>query len=390
MLERFSARIPQALLFIFLLWSVRSSYELLRWGLGWSDFYGQWSICAYTLRGADPYELVGIEPPLFADIGSIPSGWGTSPWGCLLGNLFYAGYLNYFEAAVQFVLVNVALIVPAAWCLFTRLRHLPLPTALMISLSLIAAPNFWRALHQGNCGGMIGCLLIIACLLVDRRPIIAGIALAFAMVKPQLALLICFAFLLQKNYRPLIVAALIDLSAWAVTSIMVERSPITLLREFLSSDIGGNAFKGILTLAKNDLPGVGWVMPLSMLIGIAFVFVVQRSIQQSSHSSVGLEIFMPASVAATFWSYSWDNDRFILFIATTVALLLMLESRNLIEQLMMFAAAALMQFCLPLMFKLNGWLSKAYGFDAWHHTVTTFETLFILTAIMLALRLRRA
>ncbi|MBR1580791.1 MAG: DUF2029 domain-containing protein [Selenomonadaceae bacterium] len=388
MLERFSARIPQALLLIFCCWSVRSSYELLRWGLGWSDFYGQWSICAYTLHGADPYELVGVEPPLFADIGSIPNGWGTSPWGCLLGNLFYAGYLNYFEAAVQFVLVNGVLIASAAWCLFTRLRHLPLPTALMISLSLVAAPNFWRALHQGNCGGMIGCLLIIACLLVDRRPILAGIALAFAMVKPQAALLICFAFLLKKNYRPLIVAALIDLGAWAVTSIMVERSPLTLLREFLSSDIGGNAFKGILTLAKNDLPDVGWVMPLSMLIGIAFVFVVQRSIERSA--SVGLEIFMPASVAATFWSYSWDNDRFILFIATTVALLLMLESRNLIERLMMFAAAALMQFSLPMMFKLNGWLSKAYEFDAWHHTVTTFETIFMLTALMLVLRLRRA
>ncbi|MBQ9479525.1 MAG: DUF2029 domain-containing protein, partial [Selenomonadaceae bacterium] len=319
---------------------------------------------------------------------SIPEGWGTSPWGCLLGNLFYAGYLNYFEAAVQFVLVNGVLIALAAWCLFTRLRHLPLPTALMISLSLVAAPNFWRALHQGNCGGMIGCLLIIACLLVDRRPILAGLALAFAMVKPQAALLICFAFLLQKKYRPLIVAALIDLSAWAVTSIMVERSPLTLLREFLSSDIGGNAFKGILTLAKDDLPDGGWVMPLSMLIGIAFVFVVQRSIERSA--SVGLEIFMPASVAATFWSYSWDNDRFILFIATTVALLLMLESRNWIERLMMFAAAALMQFSLPMMFKLNGWLSKAYEFDAWHHTVTTFETIFMLTALMLALRLRRA
>ena len=156
MLKKISDHLPTALLLIFCLWSVKASYELLRGGLGWSDFYGQWTLCAYTLRGIDPYQQTGIEPPLLPDVGAIPAGWGTSPWGLILGNLFYPGYLSHNAAAMQFFLLSIAMIALTAYILFKRLKDLPRPTAFLIALSLMAAPNFWRALHQGNCGGMIG------------------------------------------------------------------------------------------------------------------------------------------------------------------------------------------------------------------------------------------
>lgn len=58
------------------------------------DFHGQWALCAYTLRGIDPYPIIGLTTPTLEDIGIIPAAWSTTPWGLILGNFFYPGFMT--------------------------------------------------------------------------------------------------------------------------------------------------------------------------------------------------------------------------------------------------------------------------------------------------------
>ena len=66
----------------------------------YQDFLGQWKLCAYALRGIDPYPLIGVETPAVKELGIIPAYWGTTPYGLLLGNLFYAGFLAMATATL--------------------------------------------------------------------------------------------------------------------------------------------------------------------------------------------------------------------------------------------------------------------------------------------------
>ena len=116
-----------------------------------SDLTGQRTLCAYTLRGFDPYPLIGVDPPALNDIGVIPKDFGTA--------LFI------------------------------------LPATVMLSM--------W----YGNAGGGVSCLLIIGCVICDRRPFLTGVLLSLAMIKPQVALTFCILFLLQRRFKVLLTAA---------------------------------------------------------------------------------------------------------------------------------------------------------------------------------------
>ena len=53
------------------------------------DLVGHWRICRYTLLGQNPYLMIGVDGP----VGEVPPGFSTVPWSCVLGNVFYGGFL---------------------------------------------------------------------------------------------------------------------------------------------------------------------------------------------------------------------------------------------------------------------------------------------------------
>ena len=69
-------------------------------GYPMGDLLGQWKICAYTLKGMDPFALaISGEKPIEA-IGTIPPSFSTVPWACTLGNVFYPGFLSFEVAKI--------------------------------------------------------------------------------------------------------------------------------------------------------------------------------------------------------------------------------------------------------------------------------------------------
>ena len=264
---------------------------LLDRNIFFTDFDGQWRLCAYALLGLDPYPLIGVDPPALDDVGVIPRGWGTAPWGLFLGNFFYAGFLPIDAAKIFFVALNFIMLTATAALFWLETKN-------FWALILFACPaSFFISTVTGNAGGVICCLLLMCCVLRERRPLLTGVLLSLAMLKPQVALAFCLFFLIERRRKILLTAAAIDLGAWIISARMVERTPIELLKEFFAANVGGGSqFAGLFTLLV-DVPMHSIV--LSMIVGAVFIWLMRK------------KIWAPC-LASAFWSYSYFNEFFLL------------------------------------------------------------------------------
>lgn len=318
----------------------------------YQDFLGQWKLCAYALRGIDPYPLVGVETSVIDELGIIPKYWGTTPWGLLLGNLFYLGFLEmttaafipttsvslgsdlkayreinfaYEPAEIYFILLNVLLMFTIAVIMFKLFK--PISRKLAWTASLLAIFSFAQLIPligTGNASSIVCCLLILICLLQENYPKLSGILLAFAMVKPQLALIFCLTLLLMRRFKIIFIAAAIDIIAWLIVSFMTETSPLILLTEFLATDIGGSInYSGIFTLFTAS--NYKLAMYLSMVAGITYVLIGHRFLKDCKICAFK---FIPACIASTFWCYSFYNDFYILILPAIVCVYIMIETRE--------------------------------------------------------------
>lgn len=256
-----------------------------------TDFDGQWRLCAYAVRGLDPYPLIGVDPPVLDDVGVIPIGWGTAPWGLILGNIFYFGFVSLEVAKIFFVVLNFFALTATAALFYFETRN-------FWTLILFACPaSFVISTVTGNAGGVICCLLLMCCVLRERRPLLTGVLLSLAMLKPQVALAFCIFFLIERRFGVLLTAAAIDIGTWLISARMVGRTPLELLEEFFGANVGGGSqFSGVFTLLV-DKPMHS--IALSMTVGVIFIWLMRK------------KIWTPCLTSA-FWSYSYFNEFFLL------------------------------------------------------------------------------
>lgn len=341
------------------------------------DFYGQWTLCAYTLQSVDPYTITGLKTPLIEEIGIIPAILSTVPWGLVLGNFFYPGFFKIGIAGTYFILLNVFFLWKATALLKQRFD---------LSVAVLPAffASFFISIHFGNAGAVICCLLIFSCIFADESPILSGVLLSLAMVKPQVALPICFALLLRKNFKVLTVAAVIDFAAWGIAALMTNQSPITLLTEFLSIKTGGGtAFAGLFTLAFPE--GSSLAMPTSMLAGCLFIWLAWKlGFKDDKYFWA-----CPAYLATTFFAYSFHNEFFILIVPALACLYLASRTESLAMKIFLLAAFVFMAtgfYWLLLLLKdsfadvvISFWLAR-----------TVFAVVLILLGFFMARRFKNS
>ena len=327
-------------------------------GVFLDDFAGQWRLCAYTLHGIDPYQIIGVETALIDEIGVIPQGWGTSPWGLILGNFFYAGFLPLPTAEIYFVAINFILLAITA-----RAFYLASDRDVW-ALALFACPaSMIISTVTGNAGGSICCLLLLCILHCARRPFLTAVMLSLAMVKPQTALAFCLLFLFQRRWKILLTAAAIDLSAWFLSARIVACSAVELLREFFGANIGGGSqFSGIFTLLfDNPMQSIA----LSMSVGVAFIWALRPH-------------FWAPCLASSFWSYSYFNEFYLLTLPAFHCV-----------RLKMYWAAIVLQVGETLWSSIALWslthsLSSAlFSIDFWFFVRTSFSLFFISIGFLL-------
>ncbi len=357
---------------------------LLHDGLYWADFGGQWQICAYTNRGVNPYTQIGAAAPADAGIGAIPPGWSTSPWGCLLGNLFYAGFLPQEAAKIWFLVMGGLVLAATAWSFYRRVdwrdhgARWPLLAVPLLSL------DYLYAIDQGNCGGML-CGLVLLALLWRDRAWIAGICLAVAMIKPQVALPFCLCLLLDRRYRLLCVAAALDIAAWIAAAWMTGTGVLRLLAAFFGAGSGlGAQFRGVCTLLGRWIPNDTVVLACSMCVGMAYVLLLTHAFCKARRTGA-LWFFVPACIASTVWCYSFLNDNFVMVLPSLMCLWLAFNQNTTAKSRVVWMAAfGYCYFGRLIRSVFNLLLERLpLGGIAWHYGETVYQLGLLLVGAVL-------
>lgn len=179
-----------------------------------ADFIAFWSASSLTLSGT-PVEVFDQDRMLEAGRAAVPSTTAIFPW-------FYPpqfqlailplAILPYIPAYLLWVVTTFA-----AFALVIR-RIAPVPQTLWF---LVAFPGtFINALHGQN-GFLTGALLGGAILLLERRPLWAGVLIGLLSYKPHFGILIPLALLLGCHWRAFLAATGATLCFAAISTAVV-------------------------------------------------------------------------------------------------------------------------------------------------------------------------
>ena len=336
------------------------------------DFSVQWQICLSILKGIDIYPLRGT--------GVLYKGFHASPWGCLLENIFYGGFLSFDNAIVYFIVVNIITIIAASYVLYVKVREILPELGIYALIASIMSNSFFTPIFSNvNAGGMICAFLVIAWAVCDEHPVISGILIGFAMVKPQSAMPLCLLLLFTRRFMPLIIGAIIDISAWAAVSFMVNKNMIEILKEFLFTKTDWY-WGGIFTLAFDNFMAA---MLASMLLGIIFIYLLIRFLPSNMP-----EFFKayPAFMTPMFWCYDSGNDFYMLIVPALLCLWLMLILSGKIRIFWWISAAYLLTPVINILRRIFGGIA---GNTAWIIIKTFYSAGIILLGIFIYMAIRQ-
>lgn len=135
---------------------------------------------------------------------------------------------------------------------------------------ILAAPSTFHAIITGQNGFLTATLLMVAALYPDKRPILAGLAAALLTVKPQIGVLLPFAYLAAGCWRAFFTAAIGSIFFVATTTGLFG---IEIWQAFMTgADEASHRLQtGILPLFKMVTP-YAWLKysgaPLAIAIGV--------------------------------------------------------------------------------------------------------------------------
>lgn len=290
------------------------------------DLKGHWKISAYTLKGYDPFSLIG-QPAIIESIGKIPKGFSTVPWSCVFGNVFYPGFLTLAQAKIYIWILQWVILAVTAGVIYHKLTDYCNKKVCILLISMMGVHfSFMYSLHYGNIGSIICCLLIMVIFLADSNPYISGILLGFAMMKPQIAALVCLILLVNRKWKSLLIGAVIDFAGWGATCVVTNTKPLVLLKETFTYGMKSDKqYLGLLTLMENFHWGKNWILLLNVVIGIAYSSILWHYLKTNCDLNKNeLILYAPACVASTFWIYKNGTDYMILaYVAACFGILCM-------------------------------------------------------------------
>ncbi len=145
------------------------------------------------------------------------------------------GLLPYAVALYLYTAVSLALAAVLGWWLAGRERF----AGLLMALS----PGVLATIFNGHPGVFLAGLLVPGMLLLDRRPVVAGVLLGLATIKPQLGLLIALILLIRLDWRVILAAlasaamlilvsiALFGLTPWMAYFARIAPAQVEVLRQ---------------------------------------------------------------------------------------------------------------------------------------------------------------
>ncbi|MBM3487054.1 MAG: DUF2029 domain-containing protein [Alphaproteobacteria bacterium] len=177
------------------------------------DFITFWAASFLALAG-EPANAYGLDHILAAEQAAVPTLWAIYLWHYpptfFLVVLPFV-LLPYLAAYAVFQLATFA-------CLAVVIRRI-LPGGLVL-LALVALPGTYVNAFHGQNGFLTGAFLGLALVLLDRRPVVAGIVIGLLALKPHWGILLPVLLVATRAW-PAFIAAAITATAFLVVSTAV-------------------------------------------------------------------------------------------------------------------------------------------------------------------------
>ena len=206
------------------------------------DFHSYWYAGIFLRQGQDPYQayLLDLNPVLpikFLDLPDLEfssiaqPGLATVPANTapIVWLLSIFSWFSWPAARLLWLICNLILI-PVVFRL--ALAYTPKPQLkrwdyLILFTAFISLFGIRNTTGNGQTSLLIFCFMLLALLLVDRKPILAGALLGFALSKYSIALPVLLLFALRKKTSPILTAFGVQITAaiilhWHTGSSLLE------------------------------------------------------------------------------------------------------------------------------------------------------------------------
>lgn len=280
----------------------------------------RWQECAYVLHGLYPFAVMRGEAPVLPVVGMLDAATGgTVPWAYLLGNLMNPGFLPYAAVRVWILALDLVLALAAAWALrgyLLRSGHCTDPAVAALAGALVLAPSMWaNAVLFGNQSGIVCCCLVLMLCAIDRHPVLAGVLLAFAMCKPQIAFIFLLPVVCRRRWRTAATAAGVVLAAWAAAAALTVTPPMTMLWDMLDQGLGyTSSYFGLFNFLLGFGAPTSVVLALDIVAGMAVFAAGALALRRRGLWGDWLAWFSLAAVVSVLWFYKQNHDYIILLL----------------------------------------------------------------------------
>lgn len=320
-----------------------SVYNLAASEVPFMDFHSRWQENAYLCLGINPF-LVNSSNYI-ERIGMIDSDMATVPYAWLLGGIFNPGILSWPIAVcvgiawIAVAFAGASTVVYQYWIAHIEKEHKV--WALMAALLVGCQIYWWWGIACGNHGVIAACLIIMAICLYQKHPVVSGILMTFAMIKPQLALPFFFIFLLEKEYRIIGIALIGGIASMLGTAVMAGSSVWDLIRMiFQTGSSWSNSFFGLFDIFRFAGVPVGIILLCDMAVGVIYTYILWRIGRKTDNQNVFVK-FSGVAIASTFWFYKQPHDNIILAVPCIAFLYLACKGTDRRVYLYIFLIAAI-------------------------------------------------
>jgi len=215
---------------------------------GATDFHSYWYAGLFVRQGIDPYTAFLAEeaPPLpiaFVDGPVIRQPPVAQPGlarvpantAALVELLTFFSFFSWPSAKMIWMAVNLGLMVSIVWLiwrLFPQFEQWPPAEKLCFGLMFVGLFGTRNIGGNGQTSFLIFAAMLAA-VLAERRWFLSGLMLGVAMSKYSLALPVFLLFLLERKYREIVVAGLVQAVALLLLSAISQQSPWRIVSAYL-------------------------------------------------------------------------------------------------------------------------------------------------------------
>lgn len=278
-----------------------------RW-IGDNDFSGIWAGGRAIVLGLDPYDAASWQAASLSLQRQSPESavYGYPGWVAVA--MIPLGLLPVRDAALVWMVAGLALAAIALRALLrSRVRGMPVAHTL-VGLSLLMSQPAFVAFYNGQWSFVLLGLVCIAVLLLHRRPALAGVAGAAAiLVKPQLFLIALPALARDAPRRSALAGLALVAAAIVLSLALAPGWPQEYLRHVLQARLPDRPRATTLPTALFDLIGPpGLWLAAAALVALALASLAFR------RGDARLAVALAVSLA--FAPYAWSYDQLVLLV----------------------------------------------------------------------------